>query len=35
MKKKVIITEKMTEQRKPWKNKERPAIKPNSTQRSW
>lgn len=33
--KKVIITEKMTEQRKPWKNKERPAIKPNSTQRSW
>lgn len=33
--KKIIITEKMTEQRKPWKNKERPAIKPNSTQRSW
>lgn len=33
--KKVIITEKMTEQKKPWKNKEKSAIKPNSTQRSW
>lgn len=30
-----LLLKKMTEQRKPWKNKERPAIKPNSTQRSW